>query len=337
MRIAIVGLGAVGGFIAARLAQAGYEVCALARGATLQAVRRDGLVLIEPQPDGSERRSVSHIQVDDDPGRLGKSDLVVLSVKAPALASVAAQTAALLAPDGAVLSAMNGVPWWMFHGLAPELAAREWTSIDPGRRIAQQLPAERVIGSVVHLAATTPQPGVARQAGGTSTRLIVGEPAGGQSSRSERAIAALCAAGFQAEASPRIQQDVWFKLWGNMTMNPVSAFTGATADRILDDDLARGFLTRVMTEAAEIGARIGLPIATPPEERHVLTRKLGAFKTSMLQDVEAGRPVELDALVGAVREIGQAVAVPTPFTDALLGLTRVFARGRGLYPQAGGV
>lgn len=322
--------------MAARLAQAGYEVCALARGATLQAVRRDGLTLIEPQPDGGERRTVSRITVDDDPARLGRADLVVLSVKAPALASVAAPTAALLAPEGAVLSAMNGVPWWMFHGLAPELAAREWASIDPERRIALQLPVERVIGSVVHLASTTPAPGVVRQAAGTGVRLIVGEPAGGQSARSERAIAALRAAGFQAEPSQRIQQDVWFKLWGNMTMNPVSAFTGATADRILDDELARGFLTLVMTEAAAIGARIGLPIPTPPEERHVLTRKLGAFKTSMLQDVEAGRPVELDALVGAVREIGQAVGVPTPFTDSLLGLARVFFRVRGLYPQAQG-
>ena len=132
----------------------------------------------------------------------------------------------------------------------------------------------------------------------------------------------------------RIQQDVWFKLWGNMTMNPVSAFTGATADKLLDDPLVRAFLSRAMTEAAEIGARIGLPIATSPEERHQVTRHIGAFKTSMLQDVEAGRPIELDSLVSSVQEIGQAVGVVTPTIDSVLGLTRLFARTRGLYPQA---
>jgi 2-dehydropantoate 2-reductase len=139
-------------------------------------------------------------------------------------------------------------------------------------------------------------------------------------------------AGFNATLSPQIQKDIWYKLWGNMTVNPVSAITGATTDRILDDELVRGFISQVMLEAKAIGERIGIPIAQAPEDRHAMTRKLGAFKTSMLQDVQAGKPVELDALVSAVRELGQLTQVATPFTDALLGLSRLHASGLGLYP-----
>ena len=331
MRIAIVGLGAVGGLTAAMMARAGIEVCALARGATLEAVRRDGLQLIETA-SGGERRSTWRIEASDDPRALGAVDLVVLSVKAPALPSVADSVAALLGPQTAILSAMNGVPWWFFHGLDAALASRRWASIDADGSLGARMPLERVIGSVLHLGASTPAPGVVRLS--TPVRIIIGEPDGAASARMNAAVDAFERAGFITEQSPKIQQDVWFKLWGNMTMNPVSAITGATADRLLDDPLVRGFLSRVMTEASAIGARIGLPIDTSPEERHEVTRKIGAFKTSMLQDVEAGRPIELDALVSAVQELGGAVGVATPFTDALLGLTRLFARTRGLYPES---
>lgn len=167
-------------------------------------------------------------------------------------------------------------------------------------------------------------------------RIILGDPDAVESERLERVATLFERSGMQIERSARIQQDVWFKLWGNMTMNPVSALTGATADKILDDPLVRGFLTHAMIEASAIGARIGLPISTTPEERHQVTRHIGAFKSSMLQDVEAGRQIELDALVGAVQEIGKAVGVDTPFVDALFGITRLFARIRGLYPQPSG-
>jgi len=328
MRIAIVGLGAVGGLTAAMMVRAGLPVCALARGATLEAVRRNGLQLIEP---GSDHPASFPIEASDDPRALGPVDLIVLSVKAPALPQVAESVAALMGPDTAILAAMNGVPWWFFHGLDASLAARRWQSIDPDGRLAERMPASRVIGSVLHLGASTPAPGVVRCA--TPARIIIGEPNGKPSPRCDAAVAAFKRAGFDVEHSLRIQHEVWFKLWGNMTMNPVSALTGATADRVLDDPLVRGFQSRAMSEASEIGARIGLPISTTPEERHQVTRRIGAFKTSMLQDVEAGRPIELDALVGAVQEIGQVVGVETPFVDALLGLTRLFARTRGLYPQ----
>ena len=329
MKFCIVGLGAIGGLFAARLAAAGHEVSALARGATLGAVRRDGLTLAEGAP-GHEQRQRFAIRASDDPSALGPQDVVVIAVKTTGLASVANNVAALLGPDTAVLSAMNGVPWWFFHGLAPALARIRLESVDPGRRISRAIPAERVVGCVTHLSAAAPAPGTVRSVAGN--RLIVGEPAGGAATPSAAGIAAaLREAGFEVEEAAVIQQEIWFKLWGNMTMNPISALTGATGERILDDDHVRSFMSRCMVEAAAIGQRIGLPIHQSPEQRHAVTRKLGAFRTSMLQDVDAGRPVELDALVASVMEIGHQLAVPTANIDALFGLARLQAQVRGLY------
>jgi 2-dehydropantoate 2-reductase len=329
MKFCIVGLGAIGGLFAARLALAGHDVSALARGATLEAVRRDGLTLVEGAP-GQEQNRRLDIVVSDDPAALGPQDVVIVAVKTTALASVAGGVASLLGPDTAVLSAMNGLPWWFFHGLAPELARLRLQSVDPDGRIAQAIPAERVIGCVTHLAAATPAPGVVRAVAGN--RLIIGEPAGGAATpRAAAVVDALREAGFDVDEAAVIQQEIWFKLWGNMTMNPVSALTGATGDRILDDEHVRGFMSRCMAEAAQIGERIGLPIGQDAEQRHAVTRKLGAFRTSMLQDVMAGRPVELDALVASVMEIGRQVTVPTPNIDALFGLSRLQAQVRGLY------
>ena len=329
MKFCIVGLGAVGGLFAARLADAGHQVSALARGATLEAVRRDGLTVLE-NADGREHGRQVRISVSDDPVALGPQDVIIITVKTTGLASVAASVASLLGPDTAVLSAMNGVPWWFFHGLAPELARLRLQSVDPDGQISQAIPAQRVIGCVTHLSAAAPAPGVVRSVAGK--RLIVGEPAGGAARpRASAVVNALRDGGFEVEEAKVIQQDIWFKLWGNMTMNPISALTGATGDRILDDDHVRGFMSRCMVEAALIGERIGLPIDQDPEQRHAVTRKLGAFRTSMLQDVTAGRPVELDALVASVMEIGRQVAVPTPNIDALFGLARLQAQVRGLY------
>jgi 2-dehydropantoate 2-reductase len=187
-----------------------------------------------------------------------------------------------------------------------------------------------VLGCVVHLSSSCPRPGVVRL--GFGNRLIVGEPGGSGSPRLQAVVQTLSAAGFEVEASTRIRQDVWYKLWGNMTMNPVSALTGADAAAILDDGLLRDFMARAMAEAAAVGQRVGCPIAQSAEDRMAVTRQLGAFRTSMLQDADAGRPLELDALVGAVREIGAREGVATPNIDALLGLTRLMGRVRGLYP-----
>jgi len=190
----------------------------------------------------------------------------------------------------------------------------------------------QTLGAVVHLTCHSTAPGEVRH--GFGERVLVGEPAGSRSSRAGEIAAALAGAGFQAEASADIRRDIWFKLWGNMTMNPVSALTGAACDAILDDDLVRGFMVCAMTEAAAIGAHIGCPIEQSAEARMAVTRQLGAFKTSMLHDAEAGRVLEIDALIGAVHEIGQHVGVPTPSIDALLGLVRLMARTRGLVAAA---
>ena len=329
MKICIYGLGAVGGLLAARLACSGARVSAVARGATLEAVRRDGLTLIDTA-DGQARRQCVTLAVSERPERLGVQDVVVVAVKATGLPDVAHAIAPLLGPHTTVLSAMNGVPWWFFHGLAPAYASMQLQCIDPDGRISAAMAPSRVVGCVTHLSAATPQPGVVRHIAGN--RLILGEPAGGaDTARAGAIVEALRKAAFEVDEARSIQQEIWFKLWGNMTVNPISALTGATGDRILDDARVRAFMSRCMLEAAAIGARVGLPIDADPESRHAVTRQLGAFRTSMLQDVESGKQVELDALVGAVLEIGRQVEVPTPNLDALFGLAGLQARVRGLY------
>ena len=327
MRICIYGLGAIGGLIAARLAASGATVSAVARGATLEAVRRDGLGLVE---DGATTRVP--LAAAGRPAELGAQDLVVLAVKTTGLPTVAREITPLLGPDTAVLSAMNGVPWWFCHGLAPELAALRLDAVDPGGALSQAIAPTRVIGCVTHLSAAVEAPGTVRPVAGR--RLIVGEPTGGADTpRARAAIQALAEAGFDVQPAASIQQEIWFKLWGNMTVNPISALTGATGDRILDDELVRAFMSRCMLEAATLGAKLGLPIAADPEARHAVTRQLGAFRTSMLQDVDAGRAVELDALVGAVLQMARQLDLATPHIDTLFGLARLHARVRGLYPN----
>ena len=327
MKVCIVGAGAIGGFIGTKLAHAGQgQVTAIARGATLAALRRHGWRL--RTADGMiQAPARAEAQADT----LGVQDLVVIAVKGPALPQVAQGIAPLLGPNTVVLPAMNGVPWWFCQG-QPGFGDTPLQSVDPGGVIAQAIAAKHLVGCVVHASTSTPEPGLVLHKVGQG--LIIGEPAGGQSDRVQRIADLLAQAGFDVTHSPNVRYDVWYKLWGNMTMNPVSALTGATIDRILADPLVRGFCSAAMAEAAAIGERIGCAIEQSPEDRHVVTAKLGAFKTSMLQDVQAGRPIELDALVGAVREIGQRLGHPTPCIDALLGLTRLFGRVGGLYPQA---
>ncbi|WP_017758883.1 2-dehydropantoate 2-reductase [Pseudacidovorax intermedius] len=326
MKICIYGAGAIGGWLGVALAQAGERLNVVARGATLEALQAGGLQLVR-QGGVATRVPVKAVA---DPAELGPQDVVIVAVKAPALAAVAERIGPLLGPDTVVLTAMNGVPWWFLDGgFGGPLAGRRLSAVDPDGRIAAAIPGHHVIGGVVHASCSLDGPGVVRHHFGNG--LIVGEPSGEPTERVQRLADLLQRGGIDARVSPQIQKDVWYKLWGNMTVNPISALTGATTDRILDDDLLRGFISAVMLEARTVGERIGVPIAEMPEDRHAVTRKLGAFKTSMLQDVEAGRPVELDALVSAVRELAEGVGLATPFTDALLGLARVQARGLGLY------
>ncbi len=326
MKVCVVGAGAIGGFIGTRLAAAGHcQVSALARGATLQALRSQGWRM-----DTAAGRVTAPAHASDDAAALGVQDLVILAVKGPALADAAHGAQALIGPGTLVMPAMNGVPWWFCEGIAG-VGAAPLQSVDPGARIARSIPFPQVLGCVVHASTSAPEPGLVQHRMGQG--LVIGEPAGGRSARAQAVASLLASAGFDVTHSDNVRYDIWYKLWGNMTMNPVSALTGATIDKVLADPLVRQFCSAVMQEAAAIGARIGCAISQSPEDRHAVTAKLGAFKTSMLQDVEAGRMIELDALVTAVSEIGARLGEPTPHLHALLGLTRLFGQVRGLYPQ----
>ncbi len=331
MKIAVVGLGAVGGAFAGLLGtlppSQKIQLSAIARGKALTALQTQGLMWT----DAAGQTHQVQLTASDDAADLGPQDVVIVAVKGPSLAGVAPVVQQLLAPHTVVLVAMNGVPWWFFDGLGGACDGLKLPVLDPQGVIAKCIPTSQVLGCVVHFSAQSPSAGVVQNMKGN--QLIIGEPAGGVSARAQSLADCLNAAGFDVKVSPRIQQDIWFKLWGNMTMNPVSALTGAPCDQILDDDLVRSFCSAVMLEAQAIGARIGCEISQAPEDRHAVTRKLGSFKTSMLQDVEHDRQIELDSLLGAVRAIGQHLQLPSPSIDALYGLTRLMARTRGLYPK----
>jgi 2-dehydropantoate 2-reductase len=322
MRICVIGAGAIGGVIAARLAAvADADVSVLARGATLSAIRDAGLRVTHPGGTVTAR-----VAAAEDAAELGTQDLVIVAVKAQSMAGVAASAGPLLGRDTAVLSTLNGVPWWFLDGFGGPASGRHLDSVDPGGHIASVFPAPRVIGGTVHLSASSPAPGEVSWRSGNG--LIIGELDGVSSPRLGALAAALRAAGFDVTVSPRIRDDVWYKLWGNLTLNPICALTGASTGPVLDDDLVREFISQAMLEARAIGERIGCPIAQTPEDRHAVTRKLGDFVPSMLQDARAGRPLELDALTGAVRELGALVGVPTPHVDAIHGLTRLWMSAR---------
>ncbi len=314
-RIAVVGAGAIGGWIAAKLAMSGDAVSMLARGGTLDALRSGGLRLTE---DGAPRTLEVH--ASDDPAELGPQDVLVIAVKAPALADAAEAARPMIGAHTLVVPMINGVPWW-FTG-------EPLASVDPGGRIAAALPQAQIIGSVVHAACSRPAPNevVVKHA----DRLILGEPAGGGRERIERLAALFERAGINVERPDNVRRSIWYKLWGNATINPLSALTRSTADKLLADAALRSWMLEAMTELAAVGAAIGCPISESGEDRMAVTAKLGAFKTSMLQDVEAGRPIELEALLGAPREIALRARVPTPQLDRLYAMTRLMGESLGL-------
>jgi 2-dehydropantoate 2-reductase len=327
MRITVYGAGSIGGWMAVGLASAGHDVSVIARGETLHAIRAQGLLLSDQ--NGTHMANVTAAERARD---LGVQDLVIVAVKGPAMPSVAEGIGPLLSEHTMILSAMNGVPWWFCAGLEGPLKDRRLSSVDSHGALWSAIAPAQTLGCVVYASASMRAPGHVYLHGGK--RLVIGEASGKASGRAAALVDAFANAGFDAQASPRIQRDVWYKLWGNMTMNPMSAITGATTDRLISDPLARAFATRIMLEAKEIATRMEIGIEQHPDERHASTLKLGAMRTSMLQDVETNRAVELDALMGAVRELGQLTGVQTPYTDALFGLARVHAANRGLYPRS---
>ena len=327
-KICIYGAGAIGGWLGARLAQRpGVSLSVVARGETLQQLQTHGLQL-----QIGDQTQHAKVQASAQPASLGVQDLVIIAVKAPSLLDVSKQIQPLIGPNTIVMTAMNGVPWWFLQGFGGMYANTPLKSVDPHGEIATAIPAQHVIGCVLHASCSLRALGQVQHHFGNG--LVIGEPVGGSSARVKALHQLLRDASFDATLSEHIQKDVWYKLWGNMTINPISALTGATSDKILNDPNLLGFVSAVMLEAKAIGAAMGIAIDQQPEDRHAVTRKLGAFKTSMLQDVQAKRAVELDALVGAVQELGKITCVPTPFTDALMGLARLQAQELGLYPTS---
>jgi 2-dehydropantoate 2-reductase len=315
-RICIVGAGAIGGWVAARLALAGNPVTIIARGETLRRIQTGGLHLSE---NGAVQQLL--IQAGDDPASLGRQDVVLIAVKAPALPALAPKLAPLIGPKTVVVPLLNGVPWWFVDG--PPLR-----SVDPSGSIAAAIPFAQVVGCVVH--ASCSRSASNRIEVKHADKLLIGEPDGDTSERLASLFAVLDQAGLRPDMSGNIRRAIWYKLWGNATINPLSAITRATADLILADESCRAWMLDGMAELAAVGAAIGCPISESGQDRMEVTARLGAFKTSMLQDVEAGRPLELEALLGAPREIAARIGVATPALDRLYGLTALMASSLGL-------
>jgi 2-dehydropantoate 2-reductase len=319
-RACVIGAGAVGGLFVQALAKAGWDMSTLARGETLAAIRSNGLRIDNERID---------VIATDDPSTAGPQDYLILAVKAPAMPQAAPQLQPLVGPDTVIVSTMNGVPWWFFHGFGAALAGTRLESVDPGGVIAAAMPAEQAVGCVVHLSSINAGPAVIQR--GKGNRLIIGNPSGQIDDKTRTLNNALKEGGFEVEATTEIQKEIWSKLWGNMNMNPISALTGSTGDRILRDPLTNQLVRRMMIEHLWIGQKIGIDLGMTIDERFAITRKLGAFKTSMLQDLEGKRPLEIDALLASVIEIGALVGAPTPYCDMVLGLIRQRAANVGLY------
>lgn len=326
MKMCVYGAGAIGGLAAAWLARSGHDVSVVARGAHLTAIRERGLRV------ESERAPVTEkVRAESDPARIGPQDYVIVAVKGQSMREVAATIAPLLGEHTCVLTAMNGVPWWFFDRLSFGEGKLRLESLDPGGRIAQAIPTERVIGCVVHLAASIQAPGVIRHNMGS--RLIIGEPGGRNTERTEQLAHELRNAAFETIVSSFIERDFWVKLLGNISFNPVSALTLATADRLLADAEVKAYMVEIMRECLAIGRAVGVDADIDPEARMDMARALGRFKTSMLQDLEAGKGLEIDGLLTGTLEIADKAGVPAPFTRSLLGLTRVRADSTKQYPR----
>ncbi len=328
MKICIYGAGAVGGLIAAWLARSGHEVSAVARGAHLEAIRRGGL-RVRDRETGAV--TAFPVKADSDPAALGPQDYVIVAVKAQSLTEIAPRIEKLLSKDTTIVTAMNGVPWWFFDRLKFSNGKNRLESLDPGGKLARAMPTERIVGCVIHLAASTPEPGLISHDMGR--KLIIGEPGGKNTARTLNLSEILKKAGFDAAISEFIEKDFWVKLLGNVSFNPVSALTRSTADRLIEDRQVKAYMVEIMREVLAIGRAVGVDAGIDPEARIDMARALGKFKTSMLQDLEAGKPLEIDGLLAGTLEIAAKAGVRAPCTETLFGLIRARARSTNQYSQ----
>ncbi len=324
MKICIYGAGAVGGLIAGWLARAGHEVSVVARGANLTAIHEKGLRI---RSEGKEE--AFRVQANSDCAKFGRQDCVIVAVKGQSLPDVARGIGPLLGPDTPVVTAMNGVPWWFFDKLEFGDGKLRLESLDPGGAISRAIPTGRIVGCVIHLAASTPEPGVISHNMGN--RLILGEPGGKNTERTQRVAEALTQAGFECVQSPFIEKEFWVKLLGNVSFNPVSALTLATAERLIADAAVKTYMVAIMREVLAIGRAVGVDADIDPEARIDMARHLGKFKTSMLQDLEAGKSLEIDGLLTGTLEVARKAGVAAPYTQSLSGLARLRSQSTGQY------
>jgi len=323
MKICIFGAGAIGGLMGAKLAAKGdVDVTFIARGPHLAAMRQNGVKLIS---EGEER--IVHPRCVESAEEAGPQDYVLVTLKAHSLPSAAKQMQPLLGPDTAIVSAVNGIPWWYFHGLGGAYEGRIVQSVDPDGQVSALLPPSRAIGCIVYPAAEVTAPGVIDHSYGD--RFSLGEPDGSRSPRAQALSEALIAAGFKAPVRPKIRDELWIKLWGNMAFNPISALTTATLDVLTADEGQRGVARAMMLEGQRVAEALGVRFAIDADKRIAGAAEVGAHKTSMLQDLERGRPMEIEALLGAAVELADWVGEAAPISRTVLALVRARARAAG--------
>jgi 2-dehydropantoate 2-reductase len=326
MKIAIFGAGAVGGHLAVQLHQTGADVSVVARGAHLSAIQANGLTV---KSNGQTLNA--RLPATDKAEELGPQDYVIITLKANALPAAAAEIAKLMGPQTTLVTSSNGIPYWYFYGLGSPWRDHVVESVDPGGRLWHLLPPQQVVGCIVFHAAEVIAPGVIEHT--YSNRFSLGEPDGKKSARTEALSQILSQAGLKAPICANIRDELWLKLWGNLAFNPMSALTGLTVDRLTSRPDLRGTARAMMEEAARVAEALGTSFAMSIDERINLTGGVGAHKTSMLQDLERGRPMEIDALLGAVVELGRLTGKSMPQCEAMLALIRGRARQAGLYPD----
>lgn len=324
MKICIFGAGAIGGYMGAKLAQAGADVSLVARGPHLAAMRDKGLTLIE-----NDLTSNVAVTVSEDPADLGEQDYVIVTLKAHSVPPVVDKMQPLIGPNTTIVSGVNGVPWWYFHKIGGPFEGTRLESVDPGNKQWNGFGPDRVLGCVVYPAAEVSEPGTVRHIEGN--RFSLGEPDGSKSDRATALSQALSAAGLKAPVRPKLRDEIWIKLWGNLSFNPISALTHATLDVLCSDEGTRNVARKMMVEAQEIAEKLGVKFPIDVERRIDGGAAVGAHRTSMLQDLDAGRPMEIDALVRSVQELGVITETATPTIDTVLALVTLRAKIESTY------
>lgn len=325
MKICIFGAGAIGGYMGVKLAQAGADVSLVARGPHLAAMKDKGLTLIEEDKDPV----TVPVTASDNPADLGPQDYVIVTLKAHSVPPIVDKMKPLMGPDTTIVSGVNGVPWWYFHKIGTDLEGTRLASVDPGDAQWNGFGPDRVLGCVVYPAAEVSEPGTIKHIEGN--RFSLGEPDGSKSERAMALSKALMAAGLKAPVRPRLRDEIWVKLWGNLSFNPISALTHATLDVLCTDPGTRAVAKGMMLEAQEIAEKLGVKFPIDVERRIDGGAAVGAHRTSMLQDLDAGRPMEIDALVGSVQELGRVTNTATPTIDTVLALIQLRGKSAGLY------